>query len=233
MRGADGLFEVEPVEKQQPQGPPVGVDKRFRAFDPHQVLLPPPLDDWLPQDHLARFVADLVDEVLDLGPVLADYTDKRGYPPYDPRLMLRLLIYGYTTGVRSSRAIEHKCADDIAFRYLAADQAPDFRSISRFRRRHLDALADLFTQSLHLAQKLGMVKMGHVALDGTKLEANASKHKAMSYGRLVDKEERIEAEITALEAQADQQGSHGPTWPRIRRAKPQPQPHRRRRGDRD
>jgi transposase len=203
MRGGDGLFEVEPVEKRQPQGRPAAVDKRFRAFDPHQVLLlPPSLDDWLPQDHLARFVADLVDEVLDLGPVRADYTEKRGYPPYDLRLVVRLLIYGYTTGVRSSRAIERKCADDIAFRYLAADQAPDFRSISRFRRRHLDALADLFTQSLHLATKLGMVKMGRVALDGTKLEASASKHKAMSYGRLVNKEERFEAEIAALEAKA-------------------------------
>lgn len=134
--------------------------------------------------------------------IRADNTDKRGYPPYDPRLMLRLLIYGYTTDVRSSRAIELRCADDIAFRYLAADQAPDFRSISRFRRRHLDALADLLTQSLHLATKLGMVKMGRVALDGTKLEANASKHKAMSYGRLVDKEERIEAEIAQLESTA-------------------------------
>jgi transposase len=195
MRGGDGLFEVEPVEKRQPQGGPVGVDKRFRAFDPHQVLL-------LPQDHLARFVADLVDDVLDLGPVLADYTDKRGYPPYDPRLMLRLLIYGYTTGVRSSRAIERRCVDDVAFRFLAADQAPDFRSIARFRRRHLDALADLFVQSLHLAQKLGMVKMGRVALDGTKLRANASKHKAMSCGRLVDKEEQIETEIAGLEAKA-------------------------------
>ena len=189
--------------RRRPQGRRPAVDKTFRAFDPHQVLLlPPSLDDWLPQDHLARFVADLVDEVLDLGPVLADYTEKRGYPPYDPRLMLRLLIYGYTTGVRSSRAIERHCADDVAFRFLAADQAPDFRSISRFRRRHLDALADLFTQSLHLATKLGMVKMGRVALDGTKLEASASKHKAMSYGRLIDKEEQIEAEIAALEAQA-------------------------------
>ncbi|MFJ8763117.1 IS1182 family transposase [Streptomyces cyaneofuscatus] len=197
------MFEVEPVEKQQRQGRPARADKRFRAFDPHQVLLlPPSLDDWLPQDHLARFVADLVDELLDLSPVLANYTEKRGYPPYDPRLMLRLLIYGHTTGIRSSRAIERKCADDIAFRFLAANQAPDFRSISRFRRRHLDALADLFTQSLHLAQKLGMVKMGRVALDGTKLEANVSKHKAMSCGRLIDKEERIEAEIAALEARA-------------------------------
>jgi transposase len=204
MHGGDGLFEVEPVEKKRSQqGRPGAVDKTFRAFDPDQVLLlPPSLDDWLPQDHLARFVADLVDEVLDLGPVLADYTEKRGFPPYDPRLMLRLLIYGYTTGVRSSRAIERKCADDVAFRFLAADQSPDFRSIARFRRRHLDALAGLLTQSLHLAQKLGMVKMGRVALDGTKLEANASQHKAMSYGRLVDKEERIEAEIATLEARA-------------------------------
>ena len=156
----------------------------------------------LPEDHLARFVADLVDEVLDLSPILAEYTEKRGFPPYDPRLMLRLLIYGYTTGVRSSRAIERRCVDDVAFRFLAADQAPDFRSIARFRRRHLDTLGSLFLQSLHLAQKLGMVKMGRVALDGTKLEANASKHKAMSYGRLVDKEERIEAEIAELEAKA-------------------------------
>ncbi|MFF0659595.1 IS1182 family transposase [Micromonospora tulbaghiae] len=194
------MFEVEPVEP-KPTQRRAAVDKTFRAFDPHQILLlPPSLDDWLPEDHLARFVADLVDEVLDLGPVLADYTEKRGYPPYDPRLMVRLLIYGYTTGVRSSRAIERKCVDDVAFRFLAADQAPDFRSIARFRRRHLDALAGLFTQSLHLAVRLGMVKMGRVALDGTKLEANASKHKAMSYGRLVDKEEQIEAEIAHLEA---------------------------------
>ena len=186
MRGGDGLFEVEPAGKKRPQGRPAAVDKTFRAFAPHQILLlPPSLDEWLPEDHLARFVADLVDEVLNLSPVLANYTEKRGYPPYDPRLMPRLLIYGYTTGVRSSRAIERTCTDDVAFRFLAAGQEPDFRSISRFRRRHLDALVDLFTQSLHLAQKLGTVKMGRVALDGTKLEANASRHKAMSYGRLV------------------------------------------------
>jgi transposase len=203
MRERDGLFEIEPGEKKQSQGRPAVVDKTFRAFDPHQVLLlPPSLDDWLPEDHLARFVADLVDEVLDLSPILADYTEKRGYPPYDPRLMVRLLIYGYTTGVRSSRAITRKCVDDVAFRFLAADQAPDFRSIARFRRRHLDALAGLFLQSLHLARKLDMVKMGRVALDGTKLEASASKHKAMSYGRLIGKEEQIEAEIAALEATA-------------------------------
>jgi transposase len=157
----------------------VGVGKTFRRFDPDQILLmPPSLNEWLPEDHLARFVAEVVDEVLDLSAVYADYGGLRGYPPYDPRLMLRLLIYGYTTGVRSSRAIERKCVEDVAFRFLAADQAPDFRSIARFRRRHLDALADLLVQSLQLAQRLGMVKLGRVALDGTKLRANASKHKA-------------------------------------------------------
>ncbi|GAA2243781.1 hypothetical protein GCM10010430_26870 [Kitasatospora cystarginea] len=103
--------------------------------------------------------------------------------------MVRLLIYGYTTGVRSSRAIERRCADDIAFRYLAADQAPDFRSISRFRRRHLDALTDLFAQSLHVATRLGMVKTGRVAPDGTKLEANASKSKAQA--NFTDPDSRI------------------------------------------
>jgi transposase len=145
-------------------------------------------------------VAELVDEVLDLSAMNAAYTEVRGFPPYDPRLMVRLLIYGYTTGVRSSRAIERRCVDDVAFRFLAADQAPDYRSIARFRRRHLDALAGLFTQSLHLAQRLGMVKMGRVALDGTKLRANASKHKAMSHARLVDKEAQVEAEVAGLEA---------------------------------
>lgn len=181
VHDGDGLFEVEPVGKKRPQGPVAAVDKTFRAFDPHQVLLlPPSLDGWLPEDHLARFVADPVDEVLDLGPVLANYPERRGYPPYDPRLMVRLLIYGYTTGVRSSRTVERRLADDVAFRFLAVGQAPDFRSIARFRRRHLDALAGLLTQSLHLAQKLGMVKMGRVALDGTKLEASTSKHKAMN-----------------------------------------------------
>jgi transposase len=105
--------------------------KRLRRFDPRQVLLlPPSLDDWFPEGHLARFVAELVDEVLDLGPILAGYIETRGYPPYDPRLMLRLLSYGYSTGVRSSRAIERKCVDDVGFRFLAADVAPDFRSIA-------------------------------------------------------------------------------------------------------
>jgi transposase/cytochrome c5 len=204
MSGGDGLFEVDPAAVVEAKvAPAAPVKKTFRAFAPDQMLLlPPSLDEWLPEDHLARFVADLVDEVLDLAPILASYTEKRGRPPYDPRLMVRLLIYGYTTGVRSSRAIERRCTDDVAFRYLAAGAGPDYRSISRFRARHLDALADIFTQSLHLAQRLGMVKMGRIALDGTKLEANASKHKAMSYARLVEREQQVEAEIADLEATA-------------------------------
>jgi transposase len=173
----------------------------FRRFEPDQILLmPPSLNDWLAEDHLARFVAEMVDEVLDLSAIYGDYRGVRGYPPYDPRLMVRLLVYGYSVGVRSSRAIARRCVDDVAFRFLAADQAPDFRSIARFRRRHLDSLAGLFTQSLRLAQQLGMVTMGRVALDGTKLRANASKHKAMSYARLVDKEQAVEVELAALEA---------------------------------
>jgi transposase len=204
MSGGDGLFEVDPTAVVEAKAAPTApVKKTFRTFAPDQMLLlPPSLDEWLPEDHLARFVADLVDEVLDLAPILASYTEKRGRPPYDPRLMVRLLIYGYTTGVRSSRAIERRCTDDVAFRYLAAGAGPDYRSISRFRARHLDALADIFTQSLHLAQRLGMVKMGRIALDGTKLEANASKHKAMSYARLVEREQQVEAEIADLEATA-------------------------------
>jgi transposase len=180
----------------------MGRGKTFRRFDPDQMLLmPPSLEEWLPEGHLARFVAELVDEVLDLSAIYADYAEASGgYPPYEPRLMVRLLVYGYATGVRSSRAIARKCVDDVAFRFLAAGQGPDFRSIARFRRRHLDPLADLFVQSLRLAQQLGMVKMGRVALDGTKLHANASRHKAMSYDRLVAKEERVEAEIADLEA---------------------------------
>lgn len=179
----------------------MGAGKTFRRFEPDQILLmAPSLNEWLPEDHLARFVAEMVDEVLDLSAIYEDYREVRGYRPYDPRLMVRLLVYGYSVGVRSSRAIARRCVDDVAFRFLAADQAPDFGSIARFRRRHLDSLAGLFTQSLLLAQRLGMVTMGRVALDGTKLRANASKHKAMSYARLVDKEQTVEAEIAALEA---------------------------------
>jgi transposase len=193
------LFEMEPVDASAAEEPRAPADKVFRPFDPAQVLLlPPSVDEWLPADHLARFVAEVVDNALDLSPIYADYTEARGYPPYDPRLMVRLLVYGYTIGVRSSRAIERRCGDDVGFRYLAAGQVPDFRSIARFRRRHLGALAGLLLQSLRLAQRMGLVSMGRVALDGTKLRANASKHKAMSYDRLCEKEAAVAAEVAAL-----------------------------------
>ena len=180
------------------------VDKTFRAYDPHQIfLLPPSIDDWLPEDHLARFVSELVDEVLDLEPFLAVFTEARGYPPYDPRLMLKLVLYGYTTGVRSSRGIEKRCHDDVAFRFLAANQAPDFRSVARFRRRHLDALAGLFVEVLALCQRAGMVKLGRVALDGSKVRANASRRKAMSYKRMTEREAKLQAEVDDLLADAE------------------------------
>ncbi len=204
----DELFPLEPVdgpgaieEGKEEAGP---VAKVFRPYDQSQMLLlPPSLDEWLPERHLARFVSELVEEALDLSAIRAAYTEERGYPPYDPRLMLKLLIYGYCTGQRSSRGIERRCQDDVAFRYLAAGAVPDYRSIARFRRRHLQALAGLFLQALRLCQRAGMVRLGKVALDGTKLRANASRHKAMSYKRMVEREAQLEAEIDAMLAEAE------------------------------
>jgi transposase len=198
------LFPVPAVVPGEAEGPRAPVDKTFRPYDPHQVfLLPPSIDDWLPEGHLARFVSELVDEVLDLGPFRADYTEARGYPPYDPRLMLKLLLYGYVTGVRSSRAIERRCADDVALRFLAANQAPDYRSVARFRRRHLTALAGLFLQALELCRAAGMVRLGRVALDGTKVRANASRRKAMSYARMQEREAALQDEVDRMLAEAE------------------------------
>ena len=201
----EGLFEVAPEAAGTPrpaaQGP---VDKTFRAFDPGQdLLLPPSLDEWLPADHMARFVADLVDEHLDLSRIQAAYTEGRGAPPYDPRLMVRVLLYGYTTGVRSSRKLEAACLDVVAFRWLAAGTAPDYRSIARFRKRHLSALGHLFVQALALCQAAGMVRLGRVALDGTKVRANASRRKAMSYARMSEKEKILAQEVSDLLAEAE------------------------------
>jgi transposase len=196
------LFDVDPVDPSQVVGGPVS--KTFRRFDPgQQFLLPPSLDEWLPADHLARFVAELVDEHLDLSWVHAAFTEGRGAPPYDPRLMVRLLIYGYCTGVRSSRKLEAACTDVVAFRWLAAGQGPDYRSIARFRRRHLSALGQLFVQALALCQAAGMVTLGRVALDGTKLRANASRRKAMSYVRMGEKEKILAQEVSDLLAEAE------------------------------
>uniref|UniRef100_UPI0038CC0FBA IS1182 family transposase n=1 Tax=Mycobacterium ostraviense TaxID=2738409 RepID=UPI0038CC0FBA len=185
-----------------PPKPPV--DKTFRLFDPDQgLLLPPSRDEWLPGEHVARFIADLVDEHLDLSRIHAAYTEGRGGPPYDPRLMVRILLYGYTIGVRSSRVIETKCVDDVPFRWPAGGAAPDYRAIARFRKRHLSALGQLFVQALALCQAAGMVRLGRMALDGTKVRANASKRKAMSYARMSEKEKVLADEVSALLAEAE------------------------------
>jgi transposase len=178
-------------------------DKEYRPYHPDQLLLlPPSLRDWLPDDHLAYFVSDLVDS-FDLSAIESAYEDEvRGAPPYHPAMMVKLLVYGYCTGVYSSRRIARHVEEDVAFRVLAAGNAPDFRTISDFRLRHLKALTSLFEQALHLARKAGLVKLGHVALDSTKLQANASKHKAMSYGRMKTEEARLAAEVAAMLKQA-------------------------------
>ncbi|HET6952526.1 MAG TPA: IS1182 family transposase [Acidimicrobiales bacterium] len=197
------MFDAPAVEAGEPVARP-RVDKTFRFYDPHQVfLLPPSIDDWLPEGHTARLVSEVVEEVLDLEPFLAAHTEARGFPPYDPRLMLKLLIYGYTTGVRSSRAIERRCHDDVAFRFLAANAAPDHRTIARFRRRHLDALKGLFIEVLKLCQAAGMVRLGRVALDGSKVRANASRRKAMSYKRMTEREASLAAEVEEMMADAE------------------------------
>lgn len=206
---AQVLFELnQQVTGPGPAAPRAGgvpVSKTFRAFAPGQgLLLPPSLDEWLPAEHLARFIAELVDEHLDLSRIHASYTKAKGAPPYDPRLMVRILLYGYTTGVRSSRQLEAACQDVVAFRWLAAGQGPDFRSIARFRKRHLSALGHLFVQALVLCQAAGMVTLGRVALDGTKLRANASRRKAMSYARMSEKERILAAEVSELLAQAEE-----------------------------
>jgi transposase len=178
--------------------------RMFRSYDPDELwLLPPSPRDWLPEDHLAYFLADLVDE-LNLTPILVTYGGvTRGTAPYHPQLLVKVLLYAYAVGIPASRQIARKLEEDVAFRVLAANQRPDFRTLSDFRKQHLPALAELFVQVLHLCQRAGLVKLGHIALDGTKLKANASKHKAMSYGRMVTDEARLTAEVARLLAQAD------------------------------
>jgi len=180
-------------------------EKEYRPYHPHQVLLlPPSLDEWLPDDHLAYFISDLV-EHFDLRAIEEPYEDElRGGPPYHPAMMVKLLLYGYCTGVYSSRRIARHVHEDVAFRVLAAGNAPDFRTINEFRRRHLAALSGLFQQVLVLAQRAGLVKLQHVALDGTKVPANASKHKAMSYDRLCREEARLAAEVAEWFRRADE-----------------------------
>jgi transposase len=182
------------------------MSKRFRTCSLDQpLLLPPSLQDWLPEKHLARFIADVADG-LDLSQILSEYArrDGRGMAGYHPLMLVRVLLYGYCTGVVSSRKLESATYQDVAIRYLAADEHPDHDTIAAFRQMHLQALAGLFVQALQLCEKAGLVKLGHVAIDGTKLKANASKHKAMSYERMTEKEQQLREEVDKLLAQAAQ-----------------------------
>ena len=175
------------------------MSKTFRPYEPDQIILmPASMQEWLPSDHLAYFISDVVDH-LDLSAIMERYTgEERGYPPYHPAMMVKVLLYAYCIGIASSRKIERHLWEDIAFRVLAANNTPDFRTISDFRKDHLKALAGLFLQVLKLCQKAGLVKLGHIALDGTKIKANASKHKAMSYKRMKEDEARLESEVADL-----------------------------------
>jgi transposase len=180
------------------------VNKTFRPYAPGQsFLLPPSPLEWLPEGHLARFILDLVKE-LDLTKIYAHYErELRGYPPHHPLMMVALLLYGYCVGVPSSRKIERKTHEDVAFRVISGGEHPDHTRVSEFRRVHLEALAELFVQVLKLCQKAGLVKLGMVALDGTKVKANASKHKAMSYERMQKDEQRLREKVAELLAAAE------------------------------
>jgi transposase len=178
--------------------------KTYRLYVPEQdLLLPPSLRDWLPEGHLAYFVSDVVDQ-LDLSAITTVYEDEeRGYPPYHPVMMTKVLVYAYCVGVFSSRKIQRRLSEDVAFRVLAAGNEPDFRTIADFRKTHLAALKGFFEQVLRLARELGAPRVGRVALDGSKVKANASKHKAMSYGRMREKQRQLRDEVKQLLAQAE------------------------------
>ena len=194
------------------------MSKCFRPDDLDQgLLLPPSLHDWLPDGHVARFIAEVVD-ALDLQAIYGSYDgDGRGLAAYPPTMMVRLLLYGYCLGVVSSRKLERATYENVGFRYLSADAHPDHDTIAAFRTRHLSALADLFVQALRLCEKAGLVQLGHVAIDGTKIKANASKHKAMSYARMTETEARLQQEVavllrraTEVDAAEDAQEGSGP-----------------------
>lgn len=181
------------------------MNKRFRVCDLNQpFLLAPSLQDWLPENHLARFVAEVANE-LDLSAIYFEYerSDGRGLSAYHPLLLTRLLLYGYSIGITSSRAIEKATYDNVAFRYLAADQHPDHDTIANFRRQHLERLASLFLQALRLCDKAGLVKLGNVALDGTKILANASTHRSVTHEQLRKSEQYWKATIARLLVEAE------------------------------
>jgi transposase len=173
------------------------MSKTFRSWDVDQVwLFPPSVRELVPEGHLAHLVRDTVRDTLDLSEIIGCYSEDRGFPPYHPTMMTALLLFAYCQGVYSSRKIARACQERVDFMAVTAMQKPDFRTISDFRKQHLVALSGLFGQVLVLCQKAGLVRLGHVALDGTKIKANASKHKAMSYGRMKKDMPRLAAEVT-------------------------------------
>lgn len=179
--------------------------KTYRPYEPFQeLILPPNLQDWLPEGHLARFISDVVDH-MDLSAIFAVYERgmRGGQPPYHPVMMTKLLVYGYCTGVRSSRAIERATYEMVPFRMLSGDQQPDHDSIADFRKRHIDAFKGLFAQTVRVAREAGLADLAHVAVDGSKIKANASKHKAMSYDRMQAAEKELETEIARILAEAE------------------------------
>jgi transposase len=181
------------------------MEKVFRSWDVDETwLLPPSVKDFVPEGHLAHMVRETVCELLDLSAIEERYEELRGYPPYHPAMMTALLLYGYSSGIYSSRRIARACEERVDFMAITAMQRPDFRTVSEFRRKHLEALSGLFVQVLRLCQRAGLVKMGHVALDGTKIRANASKHKAMSYGRMKTDEPKLQAEVAEWFSRAQQ-----------------------------
>ena len=202
------------------------MSKSFRDWSRDQaLLLPPSVHDFVPVGHLSRFVVTLVTEELELSAIMASYKGEKGQPPYHPAMMVSLLLYAYAVGIYSSRKIAKACVERVDFMAIVALQAPDFHTVSEFRRRHLAALSALFVQVLKLCAAAGLVKLGHVALDGTKIKANASKHKAMSYAYMKEREAELQAEVDAwLKAAeaadaaedkaygADRRGDEMPEW---------------------
>src|SRR5947209_3518922 len=175
----------------------------FCDWDIEQLMMfPPSVEDFVPQGHVAHFVRSTVSEALDLSAIVDCYNEERGYPPYHPVMMTALLLYAYCQGIYPSRRIAKACRERVDFMAVTGMQTPDFRTISDFRKRHMAALEELFVQVLRLCQEAGLVKLGHVALDGTKLQANASKHKAMSYARMEERASALEAEVAGWLEQA-------------------------------
>lgn len=182
----------------------MGMSKTFRPWDVDQSLLfPPSVRDFVPEGHLAHFVRDMVREELDLAAIYAAYNEERGHPPYDPRMMTALLLYGYSQGVCSSRRLERACEERVDFMAVTGMAKPDHSRINEFRRRHREALKGLFVQVLGLCREAGLAKMGHVSLDGTKVKANASRHAAMSYGRMLEAEKKLKEEVEGWLRDAD------------------------------